>query len=205
MSATLPYRPEIDGLRALAVLSVILFHSGIPGFPGGFVGVDVFFVISGYLITSIILTDTANGIFSFTGFYERRARRILPPLFVVCATSIPFAIFIMSPHDLEDFSKSLLAVTTFVSNFVFLGSERYFDTETELKPMLHTWSLAVEEQFYLIIPIALFVVLRFGRWIAVAVTVLGAGLSFRLAQWGYLVPIAPVFRIRLDGPVSKGQ
>jgi peptidoglycan/LPS O-acetylase OafA/YrhL len=183
-SNELSYRREIDGLRALAVLPVIFFHAEIPGFSGGFVGVDVFFVISGYLITSIILTERAGSRFSFAGFYERRARRILPPLILVCLVSCPFAFFILNPTDLSNFSKSLLAVSTFVSNFFFWGQSGYFDTDTELKPMLHTWSLAVEEQFYLLFPIALLVMLRLGRKFALAGFAIIAIFSFAFAQWG---------------------
>ena len=146
------YRREIDGLRALAVLPVILFHAGIPGFSGGFVGVDVFFVISGYLITSIILADLAAGQFTLAGFYERRARRILPALFLVMALSLPLAWFWLAPSDLQDFGKSLISVALYGSNFYFWQQSGYFDTAAELKPMLHTWSLAVEEQYYLLFP-----------------------------------------------------
>lgn len=184
MPTKLPYRPEIDGLRAIAVLPVILYHAGVPGFSGGFVGVDVFFVISGYLITSIILDEYENGGFSFVGFYERRARRILPPLFLVCLACIPFAIYSLSPRDLEEFARSLLSVCGFVSNFFFWSQSGYFDGPTELKPLVHTWSLAVEEQFYLVFPIALFLLLKLGRRHAIALFVATAVLSFALAVWG---------------------
>lgn len=184
MPIKLPYRPEIDGLRAIAVLPVILYHAGIPGFSGGFVGVDVFFVISGYLITSIILDEYENGGFSFVGFYERRARRILPPLFLVSFACIPFAVYCLSPHDLEEFAKSLLSVCGFVSNVFFWSQSGYFDGPTELKPLIHTWSLAVEEQFYLIFPIALLLLLKLGRRRAIALFVATAILSFALAVWG---------------------
>ncbi|MDH2342051.1 acyltransferase family protein [Bradyrhizobium sp. SSUT77] len=184
MPSKLPYRPEIDGLRAIAVLPVILFHAGIPGFSGGFVGVDVFFVISGYLITSIILDEYENGGFSFVGFYERRARRILPPLFFVCIACLPVAVWCLGPRDLADFSKSLLSVCAFVSNFFFWAQSGYFDTQSELKPLLHTWSLAVEEQFYLLFPILLFWLLRLGRTRATACFVVIAAASFAYAQWG---------------------
>ena len=110
------YRPEIDGLRALAVLPVIFFHAGYELFSGGFVGVDIFFVISGYLITSIIIGQMANDSFSIVKFYERRARRILPALFFVSFISIPFAWLWLSPNDLQNFGKSLIAVSTFSSN-----------------------------------------------------------------------------------------
>ena len=113
------YRAEIDGLRALAVLPVILFHAGFELFSGGFVGVDVFFVISGYLITTIIISEIAEGKFSIINFYERRARRILPALFFVMLVCLPFAWFWLIPSDLKDFGQSLVAVSTFSSNILF--------------------------------------------------------------------------------------
>ena len=149
------YRREIDGLRALAVVPVILFHAGAPGFGGGFVGVDVFFVISGFLITGLLLEEFATGRFSVGSFYERRARRILPALFVVLAASLPPAWMLLSPGDLRDFGQSLVAVPLFGSNLLFWQQSGYFDTSAELKPLLHTWSLSVEEQFYLLFPLLL--------------------------------------------------
>ncbi len=146
------YRPEIDGLRAIAVLPVILFHAGLELFSGGFVGVDVFFVISGYLITKIILTDLEQDRFSIVNFYERRARRILPALFFVIFSCLPFAYFALSPGALVDFGQSLVAVPTFSSNYLFWSERGYFGGAAELKPLIHTWSLAVEEQFYLLFP-----------------------------------------------------
>jgi peptidoglycan/LPS O-acetylase OafA/YrhL len=147
------YRPEIDGLRSLAVIPVILWHAGFQVVSGGFVGVDIFFVISGYLITSIILAEKKSNTFSLIKFYERRARRILPALFVVMLTCLPIAWFVLLPADLKNFSKSLIAVSTFTSNFLFWRWSGYFDTASQLKPLLHTWSLAVEEQFYLFFPL----------------------------------------------------
>ena len=138
------YRAEIDGLRALAVLPVILFHAGFELFSGGFVGVDVFFVISGYLITTIIISEMAEGKFSIINFYERRARRILPALFFVMLACLPFAWLWLTPSDLKDFGQSLIAVSTFSSNIFFWLDSGYFNTANELKPLLHTWSLAVE-------------------------------------------------------------
>ena len=149
------YRREIDGLRALAVIPVILFHAGFEAFSGGFVGVDVFFVLSGYLITTIILSDLELGKFSLLNFYERRARRILPALFLVILVSIPFAWAWLLPTDMRDFSQSLVAVATFTSNILFWRESGYFDEAAELKPLLHTWSLSVEEQFYVLYPLFL--------------------------------------------------
>ena len=157
------YRPEIDGLRAIAVAAVILFHAGFALFSGGFVGVDVFFVISGFLITSIIVEELKTGRFSVLRFYERRARRILPALFAVMAACVPFAYSLLSPDDLKDFAQSLAAICLFASNVLFWGESGYFDTQAELKPLLHTWSLAVEEQFYVVFPLLLLAAWRLGR------------------------------------------
>lgn len=157
------YRREIDGLRALAVLPVIFFHAGFERFAGGFVGVDVFFVISGYLITSIILAEIKAGTFSIGTFYERRARRILPALFLVMAVCVPIATLLLLPQDLQDFAESVAAVSVFSSNILFTLESGYFDAAAEQKPLLHTWSLAVEEQFYLVFPLLLLVVWKYGH------------------------------------------
>jgi peptidoglycan/LPS O-acetylase OafA/YrhL len=149
------YRKEIDGLRSLAVLPVILFHAGINYFRGGFVGVDIFFVISGYLITSILLTDIQGGEFRLRAFYERRARRILPALFLVMGTSWILSWFILFPSDMTSFSKSLSGASGFFANIFFWKSSGYFDTSNDLKPLLHTWSLSLEEQFYFLFPLFL--------------------------------------------------
>lgn len=149
------YRPEIDGLRAVAVLPVILYHAGAPIFSGGFVGVDVFFVISGYLITGLLLSDLTRGQFSIVDFYIRRARRILPALFLVTLCCIPFAWMWMLPMQFDSFGKSLVAVVAFASNILFWLESGYFEASAELKPLLHTWSLAVEEQFYIFFPLML--------------------------------------------------
>ncbi len=178
------YRREIDGLRALAVLPVILFHAGFETFSGGFVGVDVFFVISGYLITTVILAELEQGKFSIVNFYERRARRILPALFLVMLVCIPFAWFWLLPSDMKDFSQSLVTVSAFVSNIFFWRESSYFDTEAELKPLLHTWSLAVEEQYYVIFPLFLMLFWKLGkRWILVTLGLLFFA-SLTLAEWG---------------------
>lgn len=187
------YRPEIDGLRAVAVIPVIFFHAGFSLFSGGFIGVDVFFVISGYLITTIILADLERGRFSIIDFYERRARRILPALFLVMAVSLPFAWFWMVPQDIKGFSDSLVAVSTFVSNILFWRTSDYFDTAAELKPMLHTWSLAVEEQYYVIFPIFLLLAWRFGRRWILAIMLVVASISLAMAQWLHATNISAAF------------
>src|ERR1700674_821671 len=148
------YRPDIDGLRALAVLPVILFHANL-FFPGGFVGVDVFFVISGYLITQIIERDLQANRFSVLVFYQRRIRRIFPALFVMFAVTILTAYLFMPPLELKDFGQSLLASSAFYSNFFFFRQSGYFAPTSEYAPLLHTWTLSVEEQFYVCWPLFL--------------------------------------------------
>jgi peptidoglycan/LPS O-acetylase OafA/YrhL len=181
----LQYRSEVDGLRALAVIPVILFHAGVPGFNGGYVGVDVFFVISGYLITSILLKDIEAGKFSIAGFYERRARRILPALFFVILCTIPFAWKWMPPTQLKDYSESLVATTFFFSNFLFWKEVGYFAAAAAEKPLLHTWSLAIEEQFYLFFPVLLWTFMIFGRRKSVLALGFIALVSFGVSTWAY--------------------
>lgn len=183
--ANLKYRPEVDGLRALAVLPVILFHAGFDAFKGGFVGVDVFFVISGYLITSIIVNDCRSGMFSLATFYERRARRILPALFVVTAACVPLAWAWMLPTETIAFSRNALAAITFVPNVFSWLTTSYFGTAAERLPLLHMWSLGVEEQFYVVFPLLLWFAWRFGFRVVVITTILLACISFGLSEWAW--------------------
>lgn len=169
------YRPEIDGLRAVAVLPVIAFHAGVAAIPGGFVGVDVFFVISGYLITTILLREMDTGTFSLLGFYERRARRILPALFLVMAATTALAVLWMLPGPTERFGRHLSMTALFLSNIFLSETGGYFAPSAELRPLLHTWSLAVEEQFYILFPILLGLAWRVGRGAGVAVAAGVAG------------------------------
>ena len=179
------YRPEIDGLRALAVLPVILFHAGFDFFSGGFIGVDIFFVISGYLITTILLNDFSQNNFSFLNFYERRARRLLPAIFFVMLVCLPFAWFLMIPSDLKDFGRSLFAVPLYISNFLFWYESGYFDGSSDYKPLLHTWSLAVEEQYYIIAPLVLVLTWKLGiRNITILLSA-GLILSLAISELGY--------------------
>ena len=163
-SKKINYRPEIDGLRAIAVISVILFHAKLNFlqdiFKGGFFGVDIFFVISGYLISKIIINNINDNNFSFIKFYIKRGRRILPALFTVVIFCIVISYSSMLNITLKEFSQSVLFLTIFLSNIFFLiKSESYNDTLNDYKPLLHTWSISIEEQFYLIFP--LFLVLIF--------------------------------------------
>jgi peptidoglycan/LPS O-acetylase OafA/YrhL len=197
------YRPEIDGLRTVAVVPVIFFHAGVSLFSGGYVGVDIFFVISGYLISSILMAEIAEGQFSILRFYERRVRRILPALFTMMAVTIPFAWFALLPNEFIDYGKSLIAVPTFVSNILFWSERGYFGASAELKPLVHTWSLAVEEQFYIAFPPLLaFLATRRARLSRIAfITIFALSLT---ASWyltklhfetGFYLPVSRVWEL----------
>jgi peptidoglycan/LPS O-acetylase OafA/YrhL len=178
------YRADIDGLRAVAVLPVVLAHAGIRLFSGGYIGVDVFFVISGYLITTIIAREIEQNEFSILKFYERRIRRIFPALFTILAATCLLSLWLYNSNDLFEFSKSLLAATLFYSNFLFWSQSGYFDAPSFLKPLLHTWSLAVEEQFYIFFPMLLFALYRYGKSQIKNILVLIAALSLALSVYG---------------------
>lgn len=167
---TVKYRAEIDGLRALAVLPVVFYHAGFSGvFPGGFIGVDVFFVISGYLITNILVSELNAGGASILTFYERRIRRIFPPLFCVMIVSTLLAAGVLLSNEFNDYGRSLFFATFFLSNHYFLADTGYFAGPSEVKPLLHMWSLAVEEQFYIVFPLVLYALnaLAWGRRLGV--------------------------------------
>ncbi|MCK6419117.1 MAG: acyltransferase [Alphaproteobacteria bacterium] len=154
------HRRDIDGLRALAVMPVLLYHAHVPFLPGGFTGVDIFFVISGFLITGLLMEDLAQGRFSILDFYERRIRRIFPALSVVLAVCFVFAFLLFLPRDFKDFSQSLSATAAFLSNMFFWHESDYFAPASETMPLLHTWSLAVEEQYYILFPPMLWLLAR---------------------------------------------
>jgi peptidoglycan/LPS O-acetylase OafA/YrhL len=178
------YRREIDGLRALAIIPVLLFHTGFQAFSGGFIGVDIFFVISGYLITSIILHDQHRDKFSIVQFYERRARRILPALYLVMAVTSIFAYAWMLPDELKNFGQSVLATTLFSNNALLALTANYWSLAGEFKPLLHTWTLGVEEQYYVLFPLLLILGWKFFRKHLALVLGLAAILSFAAANWG---------------------
>lgn len=178
----LPYRPDIDGLRAVAVLSVVLFHA-FPGWlRGGFVGVDVFFVISGFLISSILLRELQGGAFSFAGFYARRVRRIFPALILVMAACLAFGWLVLFPDEYRQLGKHVAAGAGFAANLFYWAQVGYFDTAAETKPLLHLWSLGIEEQFYIVWPIVL--LLAYKRRMNLLLVALGLGVVSFLVNVG---------------------
>ncbi|MDZ4057014.1 MAG: acyltransferase family protein, partial [Polynucleobacter sp.] len=182
------YRADIDGLRAIAVLSVVMFHALPKALPSGFIGVDIFFVISGFLITSIIFSGLEKQSFSFLDFYSRRVRRIFPALIVVMLASLVAGWFILLADEYRQLGKHIAGGGLFVSNFMLLGESGYFDSSATLKPMLHLWSLAIEEQFYIVWPVFLMLA-WLKKWGLLYVTMLLAALSFCINIW--LVGTAP--------------
>jgi peptidoglycan/LPS O-acetylase OafA/YrhL len=180
---TLDYRKEIDGLRALAIMPVIFFHAGFEVFNKGFVGVDIFFVISGYLITTLIIKNLINNNFSIKFFFERRARRILPALYLVMIATIPLSWILLSRDELSSYLKSLTAASFFLSNFFFWKEIPYFASEADLKPLLHTWSLSIEEQFYIFFPFLLILIWKFKKELIIYVLQIIFAVSLFLCFW----------------------
>jgi peptidoglycan/LPS O-acetylase OafA/YrhL len=176
-AVTEKYRPDIDGLRAIAVVSVVAFHTFPNFFKGGFVGVDIFFVISGYLISGIIVDAVERGRFGYLDFYSRRIRRIFPALFLVVAATLLVGWYVLLPDEFARLGKHLAAGAGFATNFVLWGEAGYFDASSDTKPLLHLWSLAIEEQFYIFWPLILSLFWRFKRGLLLA-TLTVAALSF---------------------------
>jgi peptidoglycan/LPS O-acetylase OafA/YrhL len=179
------YRPDIDGLRAIAVSAVVIHHAFPQFFHGGFIGVDIFFVISGYLISSIILDNLAQGKFSFTDFYARRVKRIFPALFLVLACTLAYGWYVLTPNEYKALGKHTVAGSFFLSNFAFWQEAGYFDASAVEKPLLHLWSLAIEEQFYIFWPLILFALHRSHQpkkiWI-LGLLVVSLGVNFWLVR-----------------------
>jgi peptidoglycan/LPS O-acetylase OafA/YrhL len=217
------YRPDVDGLRAVAVSSVVLFHALPVLAPGGFVGVDVFFVISGFLVTTIIQGELAAGHFSLLDFYDRRARRILPALLVVIAATAVAAWALYLPAHLIEIGSAAFWSVLFLANMYFLAEVDYFGAPEEAQPLLHLWSLGVEEQFYVVTPLLMLFAVRFGRRgilvllvAASAVSFLGAAAAVHLHQKSafYALPfrfwelgigaVLAVARPRLGGRTAHG-
>lgn len=161
--SSIKYRTEIDGLRAIAIIAVLFFHVGFTQFSGGFVGVDVFFVISGYLITKILVTDINNNNYSIVDFYEKRIRRIMPALFVVIISVYMLSPLFLSPDDYQFLPKEILGTLLFSNNIISYLKSGYFAADAHQRPLLHTWSLGIEEQFYIILPIILYVLSRYAK------------------------------------------
>jgi len=208
----LPREREIDGLRSLAIIPVLLYHSGWGGMPGGFVGVDIFFVISGYLITRLLAAEMAGGRFSLWRFYERRARRIGPALLVVIVATAIAALLLMVPQDLERFGDSLRWTALFASNIFFAVNTGYFAAPAESYPLLHTWSLAVEEQFYLFFPLLLLALVRWLPRGTVAVIAVLAALSLALSvlaspvqpSYAFYLPLTRAWELWLGALLALG-
>jgi peptidoglycan/LPS O-acetylase OafA/YrhL len=193
------YRPDIDGLRAFAVLPVVLFHFKIfaDHVTGGFVGVDIFFVISGYLITRIVFTDVSSGTYSVLRFYDRRIRRIFPALVSLYLVCIALAFFLYFPTETATFGNSVIASTYFVSNIFFYYRSGYFERDSETNPLLHTWSLSVEEQFYVLFPLVVFAIRNFRHWARVLVISAIALASFTSAVYTvYANPSAAFYLVQ---------
>jgi len=186
---SLNYRAEINGLRALSIIPVILFHADFEIFKKGFLGVDIFFVISGYLITTLILQDLINNNFSIKFFFERRARRILPALYFIVFITLPFAWILLSRNELGSYLKSIIATIFFLSNFFFWSEIPYFANEANLKPLLHTWSLSIEEQFYIIFPFLLIFIYNLNKHLLIYL--LGIIFVLSLSLFFYVLKIAP--------------
>ena len=179
------YRRDIDGLRAIAILPVILFHADFSNFHYGYLGVDIFFVISGFLITSFIVNDLKQEKFNVLNFFDRRARRILPGLIFIMLASIPFAMLYMQPDDLENFGQSLFATSVFSNNILLYLTSGYWDIGSEFKPLLHTWSLSVEEQYYLVFPFLMLLIWKLKSfWWMASILIFLAIVSFLYYYFG---------------------
>ena len=180
------YRKDINGLRALAVLGVVLYHAEIKMFKGGWLGVDVFFVVSGFLISNIIISELNENNFSFKNFYMRRVRRIIPALFSTVLLSLPLSYWLLTPRAMLEFSRSISASILFYSNYYFQNLDFYNAEPTKVMPLLHTWSLAIEEQFYIVFPLICVLIFKFFK-----------------KKFGYVLLIIFLFSIYLNSTTSE--
>ena len=203
------YRPDIDGLRAVAILSVIGFHAFPGKFPGGFIGVDIFFVISGFLISTIVFSSLERDRFSFVEFYIRRIRRIFPALFAVLAACLAFGWFVLLADEYRQLGKHAAAGAGFLQNFILYRESGYFDLDADTKPLLHLWSLAVEEQFYIFWPLLLALVWK-GGWSFLRITFVIAAISFaaniyllhRDPTAAFYIPISRFWELMVGGALA---
>ena len=204
------FRPDIEGLRALAILPVVIYHAWPSALPGGFVGVDIFFVISGYLITTLLLQRLAAGSYSIGSFYAARVRRIFPALFAMLALVTPACLLLLEPQSLREFARLLGATSLFASNIELYRTTGYFEGAADLKPLLHTWSLAVEEQYYIVFPLLLAVLWRHARawigWVLLAVGLVSLAYCLRLmghdAAWAFYAAPARTFELMIGSGLA---
>ena len=188
------FYPKIQGVRAISIIAVILFHFGFHILPGGYVGVDMFFVISGYLITQMIAGELARGTFSIARFYKNRVVRLLPNLFLMIAASALISYFVLKPYDFFQYAKSLQFSAVYLTNMVFARQQGYFDMSRDAKPLLHTWSLSIEEQFYLIFPVFLILLYKFKTHrIAALMVIAAASLWIRFNYIQHYLPTEGFF------------
>src|SRR6266702_1058211 len=200
----LHYRPDIDGLRGIAILAVLGFHASPTFIPGGYVGVDVFFVISGFLISTLILAQLRRSTFTLSDFYVRRARRLFPALAIVLTSCLLFGWFALLPQEFADLGKHVAAAAAFVLNFAVWRESGYFDPAANLNPVLHLWSLGIEEQFYLVWPLVLLMLWRHRRSLVITMGVLIAT-SFALnivfmhtdPKGGFYLPVTRFWELGL--------
>jgi peptidoglycan/LPS O-acetylase OafA/YrhL len=203
------YRLDVDGLRAIAVIAVLAFHAFPLIFPAGFIGVDIFFVISGFLISGIILDGLKGGTFTFVDFYSRRVRRIFPALAVVCAACLAFGWVALLPDEFRSLGKHVVGGATFISNIILLRESGYFDVNAQLKPLLHLWSLGIEEQYYLVWPAVLFICRNRSRKTAMVIAVTGA-ISFAMNLYltrthpsaAYYLPFSRFFELMIGSALA---
>ena len=200
-SSNFNYRADIDGLRSLAVISVIIFHFNNQWIPGGFIGVDIFFVISGFIITTAIYPQIQSGRFSFNQFYVKRIKRILPLFYLISIFSLVLAYLLFTPNDFVGFADSLMYASSFIANIYFERHSGYFSPTSDTMPLLHTWSLSIEEQFYLVWPLCLIILAKFlsKKWLLIAILTPLVALTFYSQQLVLSTPSSAYYLIQARG------